>query len=524
MNLPPGMGYNLSVSRIGVLVGETRPLSALMVSKLAPRVGQYVFVRYNERGQDHRFLALVQRVWRANPFLEEGLTDPEHALRIMELEQWDSFFKAELTIVGQVEGGRLSFPKSPPLPGAEVSEADEEGLREVLGAEDEARWAKIGTLLGSDAPVYVDVDQLVLRHLAVLAVTGGGKSNAVGVILEEMVKRGGTAIVMDPHGEYGSMGHEITPVINPLMLSVDEIAGLLGVDMETSSIQYYLLSEARRQLENELRRGNLREGDEFDRAVISGMDFFQALSAEVESLTEAEQQGLMRGISRKQDSFAGLLIRIDNLRNTMGELFNPSAKPLVERIEQGNLNAVNLSGLDQDAAEVVVSHLLRHILRERKNAAAGRESCLPKPVFVVLEEAHLFCPDRQSTRTKAIASRIAREGRKFGLGLCLVSQRPKRLDPDVLSQMNNMIVLRIVEPADQRHIAEASENLSGDLLQYLPSLNPGEAVCTGPAFRVPLLVKIAEAKNKPAGRDISVTEVWKEQGKMSLDDAREIYG
>jgi len=512
------------VSRIGVLVGETRPLSALMVSKLAPRVGQYVFVRYEERGRDQRFLALVQRVWRANPFLEEGLTDPEHALRIMELEQWDSFFKAELTIVGQVESGRLSFPKSPPLPGAEVSVADEAGLREVLGAEDEARWARIGTLLGSEAPVYVDIDQLVLRHLAVLAVTGGGKSNAVGVILDEMVKRGGTAIVMDPHGEYGSMGRDIVPVINPLMLSVDELAGLLGVDMDRSSIQYYLLSEARKQMERDLRRGNLSDGDEFDRAVISGMDFFQVLMETVESFTEGEQEGLMKGLSQKRDSVAGLLIRIENLRNNMGELFRPSARPLVERIEQGKVNAVNLSEIDQDAAEVVVSHLLRHILAERKNATAGRNSCLPKPVFVVLEEAHLFCPDRQFTRTKAIASRIAREGRKFGLGLCMVSQRPKRLDPDVLSQMNNMIVLRIVEPADQRHIAEASENLSGDLLQYLPSLNPGEAVCTGPAFRVPLLVKIAEARNKPLGRDISVSEAWKEQDKISLDDAREIYG
>ena len=512
------------MSRIGVLVGETRPLSALMVSKVAPRVGQYVFVSYKEGKNLQKCLALVQKVWRANPFLEEGLTDPEHALRIMELEHWDSFFKAELTIVGQVEKGKLSFPKSPPLPGAEVCEAEEAGLMEVLGAEEEARWARIGTLLGSDAPVYLDMDQLVLRHLAVLAVTGGGKSNAVGVILDEMVKRKGTAVVIDPHGEYKSMGCEIRPVINPLRLSVGELGGLLGVDMDKSSIQYYLLDTARKEMEKDMRKSNLGEGDDFDRAVISGMDFFQVLAEKVEAFTAGEQEGLMKQLGHKHDSVAGLLIRVENLRNNLGELFNPSARPLVERIEPGKINAVDLSGLDQDAGEVVVSHLLRHILWERKKAVGGRETCLPQPLFVVLEEAHLFCPDRQSTRTKTIASRIAREGRKFGLGLCMVSQRPKRLDPDVLSQMNNMIVLRIVEPADQRHIAEASENLSGDLMQYLPSLNPGEAVCTGPAFRVPMLVKIAQAKNKPVGRDISVTELWKEPERMSPEDAQEIYG
>ncbi len=495
-----------------------------MVSKTAPRVGQYVFVSYQERGHPQKFLALVQRVWRANPFLEEGLTDPEHALRIMEMEQWDSFFKAELSIVGQVDGGKLSFPKSPPLPGADVSEADEEGLREVLGAEDETQWAKIGTLLGSDAPVYMNIDQVILRHLAVLAVTGGGKSNAVGVILDEMTRRKGTAVVMDPHGEYGSMGHEIRPVINPLRLSVDELGGLLGVDMDKSSIQYYILYMARKELEEDLRTSNLGEGDDFDRAVVSGMDFFALLAEKIESFTTGEKEGMIRELGKKHDSVVGLLIRIENLRNTMGELFNPAARPLVERIAIGKINAVNLSELDQDAAEVVASHLLRHILAERKRAAMGRETCLPQPLFVVLEEAHLFCPDRQSTRTKTIASRIAREGRKFGLGLCMVSQRPKRLDPDVLSQMNNMIVLRIVEPADQRHIAEASENISGDLLQYLPSLNPGEAVCTGPAFRIPLLVKIAEAKNKPTGRDMSVTDAWKEPERLSREDAQELYG
>ncbi len=508
---------------MGVLVGETRPLSAIMVSKAAPRVGQYVFISYQEHGHIQKCLALVQRVWRANPFLEEGLTDPDHALRIMEMEQWDSFFKAELSIVGQVEGGKLSFPKSPPLPGADVSEADEAGLMEVLGAEDETRWARIGTLLGSCAPVYMDIDQVVLRHLAVLAVTGGGKSNAVGVILDEMTRRKGTAVVIDPHGEYGSMGHEIRPVINPLRLSVDELGGLLGVGIDSSSIQYYLLYMARKEMEDDLRESNLGEGDEFDRAVIAGMDFFAALAEKIESFTTGGREGLMKELGRKHDSVVGLLIRIENLRNNMGEIFNPSARPLVDRIKPGKINAINISGLDEDSGEVIAAHLLRHILWERKKSLIGQPSCLPQPLFVVLEEAHLFCPDRQSTRTKAIASRIAREGRKFGIGLCLVSQRPKRLDPDVLSQMNNMIVLRIVEPSDQRHIAEASENISGDLLQYLPSLNPGEAVCTGPAFRVPLLVKIAEAKNKPTGRDISVTGSWKEPEGLSPEDAQELY-
>ena len=522
------------MKKLGVLVGETRPLSAVMVSKTAPRVGQYVFIRYQDAGALSTCLALVQRIWRANPFLEEGLTDPEHALRIMEMEKWDSFFRAELSIVGQVAGARLSFPKSPPLPGAEVTEADPASLKQVLGAEDETRWARVGTLLGSDVPVYLDIDQLVLRHLAVLAVTGGGKSNAMGVILGELARRGGTAIVLDPHGEYGQMGKNISPVLNPMRMTTGEMAGFLGVDMDRASIQYYLLYLARREMEAEQRRTNVKPGggDEFDRAVGASFDYLAELSERLVGLSETRVENpetldekMLEELRKKQDSLTGLLIRIENLRNDLGHIFRNEARPLVECIEEGKINSVDLSGLDQPAADTVAAHLLRHILAERKRAMAGETSCLRAPVFVVIEEAHLFCPDGASTSTRYHASRIAREGRKFGVGLAIISQRPKRLDPDVLSQMNNMIILRIVEPGDQRHISEASENLSGDLVSYLPSLNPGEAVCIGPAFRVPLLVRIDEAKKKPAGRDLPVTGAWKERPRlMTEEEARGIYG
>ncbi len=496
--------------KIGALVGETSPLEATMVSVLPPRPGQYVLVSWRD-GAERRALALVQEVKRLNPFLDEELTDPEHARRIMDLEGWSSAFRARLLIVGELKGG-LQFPETPPLPGAEVYEVDEGVLREALGERRDG-LVEVGTLLGSRVPVYLDASQIALRHLAVLAVTGAGKSNAVGVILKGITRLGGTAIVLDPHGEYGELGVSLQPAINPLLLSLDELEGFLGLQRR-AEIQQYILRRAHQALLERLKEQNV-VGDEFDRSVLlKDLDFFKELArlvkgvlegAESEALAGEESEKIRDAISKKTDSIVGLLLRIENLREELGYLFDPLAPSVVDQIQKGKVNSVSLGGLDQEAADAFAAHLLRSVFVQRRlNQGALRDH----PVVIVLEEAHLFCPDGEATRTKRWAARVAREGRKFGVGLVIVSQRPKRLDPDVLSQMNNMVLLRIVEPGDLAHVQSASEALSGELLRYLPSLAPGEAVLIGPMVRVPLLVKFKKLEKKLSGQDLPVLRLW----------------
>jgi hypothetical protein len=174
---------------------------------------------------------------------------------------------------------------------------------------------------------------------------------------------------------------------------------------------------------------------------------------------------------------------------------------------------IDLGSVDEDGADVVVSHILRSILEARKNYKRSGNG-LSFPIFLVLEEAHVLAPFDKETLSKYWIGRIAREGRKFGIGLCLVSQRPKRLDSDSLSQASNMIILNLVEPNDQRYVQMASEILSQDLLEQLPSLNVGEAVIIGPSIKVPALVKIDEFKGKLEGTDPNVRKEWEEAWKM----------
>ena len=497
--------------KVGALVGETSPLEATMVSVEPPRPGQYLLVLWREGKAEKRALALVQEVRRLNPFLDEGLTDPEHARRIMTLENWSSAFRSKLLIVGELAGG-LRLPQTPPVPGAEVYTVDEGVLEEALGSGGKG-LIEVGTLLGSRVPVRVDAAQIALRHLAVLAVTGAGKSNAVGVILKGITQLGGTAVVLDPHGEYRELGESIEPAINPTLLSFDELEGFVGLQRR-AEIQQYILRQAYKALLRRLREQNV-VGDSFDRSVfLKDMDFFGELEelvkgvlegSESEALQDESSEEIRNAVSKKTDSIVGLVMRLENLREEIGGVFDPLAPPITQRIKKGKVNSVNLGGLDQEAADAFAAHLLRSLFTERK---ANRGPLQDHPVVVVIEEAHLFCPEGEATRTKRWAARIAREGRKFGVGLVIVSQRPKKLDPDVLSQMNNMVLLRIVEPGDLAHVQAASEALSGELLRYLPALSPGEAVLIGPMVRVPLLVKFKKLEEKLSGQDLDVLGLW----------------
>ncbi|RLF09649.1 MAG: ATP-binding protein, partial [Thermoprotei archaeon] len=129
-----------------------------------------------------------------------------------------------------------------------------------------------------------------------------------------------------------------------------------------------------------------------------------------------------------------------------------------------------------------------------------------------------LAPKDRQTLSKYWIGRIAREGRKFGVGMCLVSQRPKALDPDSLSQTNNKIILRLVEPSDLKYVQQASELLSEDLLQQLPSLNVGEAVVLGLMVKVPALVRIDGFAGHKGGGDPDIVSEWRGGGVVEEGD------
>jgi DNA helicase HerA-like ATPase len=139
---------------------------------------------------------------------------------------------------------------------------------------------------------------------------------------------------------------------------------------------------------------------------------------------------------------------------------------------------------------------------------------LKLPVLFLIEEAHNFAPARANTsaESRAIATtkQIAQEGRKFGVGLILISQRPSRLDETTLSQCNSYIIMRMVNPADQNYVRRVVETLGEDEANILPDLDVGEAILSGQLINFPVLVKVKEPESKGEREERDAFEVLEE--------------
>ncbi len=197
--------------------------------------------------------------------------------------------------------------------------------------------------------------------------------------------------------------------------------------------------------------------------------------------------------------------------------------PMDRLLRPMSLSVVDLAGIDQWIADFIVDKVLRETW--------GRATTegLPRPVFIVLEEAHNFVSGgRDQGRASMIIKRIASEGRKFGIFLVLITQRPYRIHQDTLSQCNSQIIMRLTNPEDQNAVRRASESISESLLADLPGLNVGEAVVLGPLVRVPVMVRVGRRMSQEGGSDIDVvqalenarSEVMTEQMKAEAREER----
>mgnify|MGYP001070059274 CR=1 FL=1 len=154
-------------------------------------------------------------------------------------------------------------------------------------------------------------------------------------------------------------------------------------------------------------------------------------------------------------------------------------------------------------------------------AAPGEAPYLPYPAFVILEEAHNFAPAAADLVTSEQLKRILSEGREFGLGVCLISQRPGRLDPDVLSQCMTQVLMRISNEVDQARVAQSVETVGRSLLDELPGLSKGQAIVAGMAINTPVLVRVRKRLTRHQAQDPDAPARWREHFGIANVEQRE---
>jgi len=510
---------------VATIIGISTPSEvALIVDPKMARthpleLGELVVVEYPNNLIPKPVIAMISKIALTNENLIESLIkSPESIERLKLLGHIEEGERLGATarILGYLdeEKDRIISPRFPPYPGAKVHRAPASILSKIFSKGHIA----VGDLRSHEGvKVKLDIDELVSKHFAVLAITGAGKSYSVAVIVSRIInKLQGSVVIVDPHEDYVPFVKNKNIHGSVVVFSAQrttgrqriafklrnfhhgELLALLEIP-ENATIQRDLFSRAYWELQGSQEDWDLNDMKNKINEIIA------ILKADEETKKEA---------NRLENSKFGLFSRIDlaparDVLTKSSELpvYNASGPSLTK---PNQISIITLTGLGMKTQQTIVDLIARKIFNAGKAKVRNEPTPhkLPCAVLIVVEEAHNFIPG--SGRSSSILKQIAAEGRKFGVGLGLVSQRPGRLDSDVLSQCNTQIILKIVNPYDQQQILRSSESLSEDLLNDLPALNVGEAVIVGPSLPIPALVKIALFDGKLGGKGVKITESWKE--------------
>jgi DNA helicase HerA-like ATPase len=183
------------------------------------------------------------------------------------------------------------------------------------------------------------------------------------------------------------------------------------------------------------------------------------------------------------------------------------------------LTVLDVSDLPSDVANNVVGLLIRIVFDTLFWAGGSPVGGRQQPLLIVMDEAHRFLPEGRDSSTHRILNRVAKEGRKYGVGLNVVTQRPSEIDATILSQCGTMVALRTTNPSDRSRVAAAFPDDLGSLVDLLPSLRTGEALLVGEAMFVPSRVRVKLSGSPAASTDPDVAARWR----LPQEQHREAY-
>lgn len=508
-------------------------------------VGEYVYYSLPNDGGGLQVVCRIDERVEARNYPDSFLSHPEVSpLEVAALlghaDEDSELFVLTAGVLGYFDRGVSEFvnPRRLPRVGHPIYRASAALLQQVLNRRSvgEPGGAHIGSLLSrppDEVPIVMDAARFTSTHLAIIAGTGSGKSYLAAVLVEELLRPSNRAcvLIVDPHGEYDSLAEmsnleefyapaggglgEYRPAVKVLSpeqvkvayrsLELDDLRYLLGRDL--SGKQSYALGVAYRNAERAT-EGHWTLAD-LKKAI---RDWAQdaAVGPDGEASSTADIDASAGGTA------AALIWRLNNvLGRSESRIFDDHQDlSLQDLFRPGQCTVLQLSQVAEREQQVVVATLLRRLYKarlatEKELAAPGDPTYLPYPAFVILEEAHNFAPASADLVTSDQLKRILSEGRKFGVGVCLISQRPGRLDPDVLSQCMTQVLLRISNEVDQARVAQSVESVGRALMDELPGLSKGQAIVAGMSVNTPVLVRVRPRLTRHQAQDPDAPARWR---------------
>jgi DNA helicase HerA-like ATPase len=404
--------------------------------------------------------------------------------------------------------GLLQSPKSPFNSGTAIMRANEDLIRYVLGlSASKENGAYIGLLKGHDLQVFLNVDALVQKHICILAKTGGGKSYACGVLVEEMMKHKIPLVIIDTHGEY----HSLTKPNKNRKDQKNMPRFSVKAKNYAPQINEYSPVGARGNISHLTLNGvNLEAREIIDllSAKLSGPQIgclYQAIKEVKEYKNVYNLRDIIDAVNRSKSNARWNVIASLESLDSVG-VFSDSATQTTEIIKKGKCALINMKGVPPDVQEVVVARLTKELFDDRK---AGKIS----PFLMIVEEAHNYCPEKGVGRavSSSILRTVASEGRKFGMGLCIVSQRPAKVDKNIISQCNTNIILKVTNPNDLKAIIQSVEGLTNQTYQEIQRLPIGVALISGAGLQMPVMTEIRTRETSHGGKSVDITSTGGEE-------------
>jgi DNA helicase HerA-like ATPase len=521
-----------------------RPHEYLFVTSdpLRARAGEFVYYIARDGARERRIIGNVtaRRLVRQLPdsFLSDPETPPSVVSSLIGLDgDGCELYEVTVQAIGYFSErlGDFVNPRIPPRPGDPVFLASSETLAGVLsprraGALGSAHVGSLLTRAGGEVPIVLSIKEVVSTHLAILASTGSGKSYTAGVIVEELMMPYNRAavLVVDPHGEYDTLRavegdarfadakDNYRPEVK--IFTHDKVkvrfSSLTEADIRyllpegTSEKMLHYLSQAHRKVTARAResRSSYLFGYHDLRDAVTEMKYGEG--------GRGGGEDGAGGSSSNVPTIEALLWRLDNRFDRPSSIFSDSEHiPLNDLFRPGRCAVLQLSDIEQNEQQVIAATLLRRVNKARMayvrgESDGGADTHLPYPVFTLIEEAHRFAPAGQTVVSTNILKQILSEGRKFGVGIGLITQRPGKLDQDVLSQCMTQIIMRIVNPVDQDTVAKSVEGAGRQLIAELPALTKGQAVISGVGVNTPVMCRVRERVTKHGGETFDAPNEW----------------
>lgn len=418
-----------------------------------------------------------------------------------------------LGATSETELSNLSPLTYPVKPASSVYHPPADAIRQLLvGGRENERKTLIGSLIArSDVEVTLSAPRLVARHLAILAMTGGGKTVAARRIIRELIGYHYPLLILDPHGDYvglikcQDMLKEEAPGCSIKLFYPELLVQRDGEDLITKLVTQMTSGLTEPQMSYVSGLYDRHPVEDAEAALSYIERLFQQIEQDINGNTAPTGAGagnwkgtvgaVRRSFRIVHDKLRRMRLTSEQLRKSpklktlpFEALPNPFSRP-EDIIKPGQVSILYLGGYDHITQCSIAAITLETLFEFRANLTDRIA-----PFLTVIEEAHTFIPSvREGTQDAVslpVVRRVITERRKFGTGLMLISQRPSRLDETIISQCNSFLILRLVNPRDQTFVRSIMENLTESDARMIPGFGPGQGIVSGQVVRFPLPVRV----------------------------------